>query len=132
MNTPNEINESPEHIQPTEMAELIFKIQQKATDVSAMATHITNKTKEKYLDELIQTAVMDLTLIPVVRALRGTVTIDDAHTVTLGFKKIVNILANMFYETPPSVEAKILETMESFPAADVQEAFIRREQNNLH
>jgi len=118
---------------PVEMTDLVSKIQEQCGDLSAMYSHIVNKTTEEYLAKMVQTVVLDLTLIPVVRSLKGlSGPSDDAQTVSSGFKSIAKTIANLFNKEQHEIESRIVEEMNTFPVDDVRQAYLLRFQNRLN
>jgi hypothetical protein len=123
---------SPLQTTPLEMAELIDKIVAVAGDTSTMYIHIVNNTQPQYLDELIQMVVYDLILIPVARNIRNLELVDNAHTVSVGFKRIAKVLADFFLKDQQDIETRLLAAMEASPVDDVRQSFLLRSQNKLH
>jgi hypothetical protein len=117
---------------PYHMRDVIQRAQDIAADVSELCKHVQAGLLDEYYQWVMNELVMDLTIIPVIRAMHEVETYDDSDTVTSGFHAIANILSAMFQKDSRKVREDLIELMNEFPVDDVREAYVLRQQNLLH
>lgn len=115
-----------------EMADVINKVNDELCDEHIMCKHIAAGTTATYLDHVLGEVIMDMTIIPVARAILELESVDDAASVSQGFRTVAFMLSELFNMDYKSVETLMLERMNSFPIDDVREAYMRKEKHLLH
>ena len=129
---PNTTKSSSLSPQIVEVQDVIDKLDLQLQDIEKYYTHTSSNSLDQYYRQMIDTIVLDLTVIPVNQEILGLEPTDDAGSVNAGLAEMSGKLAKFFNKAPHSVELDVFNRMNTFPIDDTREARRLRHTNRLN
>lgn len=117
---------------PTELEDLIVKVQTLTDDVDAYYDHLKSGTLDKFYQQIVETIVVDMMRLPVERTLSGLGPIEDPDDVSRSVTQIAEIISASFNRSKDQVRADIIQAVTACPADDIRSARMLRHNNMLH
>lgn len=120
----------PTHI--TGMQNVVDLLDDQLHNIVLFCSHVSANTIEAYYQQIIDTIVLNLTVIPTNQEFLHLAPQDDTAGVTAGIKYMSSRLAWFFHKSDKDVEKDLFSKMNTFPVADVRNAQWLRHTNMLH
>lgn len=115
-----------------EVQDIVTKLDGVLLDVDQFYTHALTNSLDAYYHQLIDSVVLDLTVIPVNQEIMGLAPIDDEGSVNAGLVQLSEMLAQVFNKTPHDVEHDVFDRMSTFPIDDTRTSCRLQHTNRLN
>jgi hypothetical protein len=115
-----------------EVQDVVNKLEQDLLDINQFYIHTSANSLEAYYHQMIDSVVLDLTVIPVNQQILGIVPEDDASSVNAGLICLADKLAQFFNKVPQDVELDIFNRMNTFPVDDIRQSQLLQHTNMLN
>lgn len=112
--------------------DIVQKIQQLVINADLYYLHLKNGTIEEYYEEILETIVNDMAIVPLYRMSLGLDPEDDKTEVRHALTTIMIDVANLFEKSIDDVEGDLIHVMNTFPIIDVQAAIRLKLEGKLH
>jgi hypothetical protein len=115
-----------------EIQDIIDKLNIQLLDVSKYYEHTSTNSLDVYYNQLIESIVFDLTIIPVNRDIQDFDSSDSKISINAGMVKLADKLAWFFFKGHTEVEQDLVKLMNTFPVDDARNARWLRHSNMLN
>ena len=112
--------------------DVVNKLECDLLDINQFYIHTSTNSLEAYYHQMVDSVVLDLTVIPINQRILGIVPEDDASSVNAALICLANTLAQFFNKIPQDVELDIFSRMNTFPVDDIRQSLWLQHTNRLN